>query len=62
MIKILCLFSLQLVKGDEVILTFACSSIMEREEWLESFRILNQLAVPCDTGQQLNKPITGERD
>lgn len=50
---------MQLIKGDEVILTFACGSVMEREEWVESFRILNQLALPCDTGQYLSKPITG---
>ena len=51
---------LQLIKGDEVILTFACPSIMEREEWTESFRVLNQLALPCDTEQQLSKPLTGK--
>lgn len=50
----------QLIKGDEVILTFACGSMMERDEWTESFRILNQLALSCETGQPLSKPITGK--
>ena len=41
-----------------MILTFACSSVMEREEWTESFRILNQLALPCETAQG-SKPQSG---
>ena len=51
---------LQLIKGDEVILTFACSSVHERDEWTDSFRVLNQLALPCDAGQQTNKPLSGK--
>ena len=39
---------LQLVKGEEVVLTFSCSSTLERDDWMESFRVLKQLALPCN--------------
>lgn len=45
---------LQLLKGEEVLLTFSCPA-MEREEWLESFRVLKQLALPCSSVGQ-NSP------
>ena len=33
---------------------------MEREEWTEAFRILNQLAQPYGSSKQVTPPITGE--
>ena len=50
----------QLVMGEEAVLTFSCTSVVEREEWTEAFRVLNQLAQPCGNPQQVTLPITGE--
>ena len=50
----------QLVMGEDAVLTFSCTSVVEREEWTEAFRVLNQLAQPCGTPQQVPLPITGE--
>ena len=46
--------------GEDAVLTFSCTSVVEREEWTEAFRVLNQLAQPCGTPQQVPLPITGE--
>lgn len=50
----------QLVMGEEAVLTFSCTTVMEREEWTEAFRILNQLAQPYGSSKQATPPITGE--
>ena len=52
----------QLVMGEDAVLTFSCTSVVEREEWTEAFRVLNQLAQPCGTPQQVPLPITGENE
>ena len=51
----------QLVMGEEAVLTFGCGTFIEREEWTEAFRILNQLA-PAFVGSQLATmtPIKGK--
>jgi len=51
---------MQLVMGEEAVLTFSCTTVMEREEWTEAFRILNQLAQPYGSSKQVTPPITGE--
>lgn len=38
---------LQLLVGDEVVLTFACSSAAERDEWTSAFDIFRQMALPA---------------
>ena len=50
----------QLVMGDEAVLTFGCSTFIEREEWTEAFRILNQLA-PAFIGSDMSSrtPVKG---
>ena len=50
----------QLIMGDEAIVTFSCSSVVEREEWTEAFRVLNQLALPLDAAEQAAMPLTGK--
>ena len=51
----------QLVMGDEAVLTFGCSTFIEREEWTEAFRILNQMA-PAFVGSEMagRTPIKGK--
>jgi hypothetical protein len=48
------------VMGDEAVLTFGCSTFIEREEWTEAFRILNQLA-PAFVGSEMSgrTPVKG---
>lgn len=48
--------------GDEAVLTFGCGTFIEREEWTEAFRILNQLA-PAFVSSELTAmtPIKGNR-
>ena len=47
--------------GDEAVLTFGCGTFIEREEWTEAFRILNQLA-PAFVSSELTAmtPIKGK--
>ena len=37
----------QLLVGDEVVLTFGCSSVSEREEWMKAFDVFRQIALPA---------------
>lgn len=52
----------QLLKGEDVVLTFSCSTLVERDEWTESLRILNQLAL-CRADHRLSQlPHSGENE
>jgi hypothetical protein len=39
-------YAFQLLVSDEVVLTFGCSSFMEREEWTNAFGAFRKMALP----------------
>jgi hypothetical protein len=56
-------YAFQLLVSDEVVLTFGCSSFMEREEWTNAFGAFRKMALPGTEHPPLQAtPSTSEKN
>ena len=51
----------QLLVADEVVLTFGCSSVKDREEWMTAFNVFRKMALPVSEHPALQASITNGR-
>ena len=53
--------STQLLVADEVVLTFGCASVKDREEWMAAFDVFRKMALPVSEHSALQTSITNGR-
>jgi hypothetical protein len=54
-------FAFQLLVADEVVLTFGCASVKDREEWMTAFDVFRKMALPVSEHPVLQASITNGR-
>jgi hypothetical protein len=55
-------FAFQLLVADEVVLTFGCASVKDREEWMTAFDVFRKMALPVSEHPVLQASITNEKN